>query len=278
MSVNAEEYINTLKNILLNTQNKQNNENNEKNEKEKEKEEIIDKINEMNLNSINSNNDEIIYKDKNDIDENKRQSVNSNNFFNSISHETSSSIEIVEKSSSSKNDQEKLEKQDKIEEPKKKEILINKKICIVSKNAKKGKIMYAEAKKKFFHKRFIIKFWKLWKNNTFQTFRSLEPKDTQKPFTFKPKKIHKRILSNQETFNSIKNKLMSQNQKLIIRHFFLKWNKDIVHETNEFKGIRIIENILRRHIVRYLVMHGKMMKFKRLLIKYALSRKNKFLS
>ena len=259
-----------LKNILLNKENKQNNDNNGNEEKEI----IINKINNMNLNSINSNNDEIIYKDKNDMNENKRESVNSNNFnFNSLSNETSSSIEIIDKSSSSKNEQEKLENQDKEEEPKKKEIVINKKVCIVSKNVKKGKIMYAEAKKKFFHKRFMMKFWKIWKNNTFKMFKSLDPKSTQKPFTFKPKKIHKRILGSQETFKSIKNKLMSQNQKLIIRHFFLKWNKDLVHETNEFKGIRIIENILRRHIITYLLMHGKMMKLKKLLIKCAFDRK-----
>ena len=257
-----------LKNILLNTQNKQNNDGN----KNEEKEVIINKENDMNLNSINSNNDEIIYKDKKDIDENKRKSVNSNNCI-SLNNDTSSSIEIIEKSSSSKNDQEKFENQNKEEEPKKKEILINKKICIVSKNAQKGAIINAEAKKRFLYKRFMIKFWKIWKNNTFKMLKSLDPKSAKKPFTFKPKKIHKRILGSKETFKSIKNKLMSQNQNLIIRYFFLKWNKDIVHESNEFKGIRIIENILRRHIVRYLLMHGKMMKLKRLLIKYAISRK-----
>ena len=257
-----------LKNILLNTQNKQNNDGN----KNEEKEVIINKENDMNLNSINSNNDEIIYKDKKDIDENKRKSVNSNNCI-SLNNDTSSSIEIIEKSSSSKNDQEKFENQNKEEEPKKKEILINKKICIVSKNAQKGAIINAEAKKRFLYKRFMIKFWKIWKNNTFKMLKSLDPKSAKKPFTFKPKKIHKRILRSKETFKSIKNKLMSQNQNLIIRYFFLKWNKDIVHESNEFKGIRIIENILRRHIVRYLLMHGKMMKLKRLLIKYAISRK-----
>ena len=80
--------------------------------------------------------------------------------------------------------------------------------------------------------------------------------------------------SQNETISNIKNKLMSQYKTLIIRHFFLKWNKDIKSKNanNEYKGISIIENILRRYIVRYLVMHGKILKFKKLLIKYALSR------
>jgi hypothetical protein len=80
--------------------------------------------------------------------------------------------------------------------------------------------------------------------------------------------------SQNEKISNIKNKLMSQYKTLIIRHFFLKWNKDIKSKNtnNEYKGINIIENILRRYIVRYLVMHGKILKFKKLLIKYALSR------
>ena len=110
--------------------------------------------------------------------------------------------------------------------------------------------------------------------------KSLEPKSTKKPFSFKSKKIHKRIIDSnneddREKFLSLKNNLLNQNKDLIIRHFFIKWNKDIVHESNEFKGISIIENILRRHIVRYLVMHGKFIKFKKLLMKYALIRRHK---
>ena len=111
--------------------------------------------------------------------------------------------------------------------------------------------------------------------------KSLEPKSTKKPFSFKSKRIHKRIIDtnneedNKEKFLSLKNNLLNQNKDLIIRHFFFKWNKDILHESNEFKGISIIENILRRNIVRYLVMHGKFFKFKKLLMKYALIKRHK---
>ena len=65
---------------------------------------------------------------------------------------------------------------------------------------------------------------------------------------------------------------MSQNKMLIIRHFFQNWKKDKLYQNKENESISIIENILRRHIVRYLVMHGKIMKFKNLLIKKALAR------
>ena len=108
--------------------------------------------------------------------------------------------------------------------------------------------------------------------------KSLESKSKQKPFNYK-KKIQKRIIQSEvnkeQQILSLKNKLMSQNKELIIRHFFLKWNKDIVNESNEFKDISIIENILRRHLVRYLAMIGKFLKFKKLLIKYALNRRHK---
>ena len=131
----------------------------------------------------------------------------------------------------------------------------------------------------------MIKFWKIWKNNVQKEkeresgkMKSLEAKETKIPFSFK-KKIHKRIIESdtkkEHKISSTKNKIMSQNKELIIRHFFLKWNKDIVHERNEFKGESIIENILRRHLVKYLTVHGKLLKFKKLLIRYALSRPHK---
>jgi hypothetical protein len=246
-------------------------------------EENIKKMNDNELNSINLNNDEIL----DDNQGKKRNSINSNSFnsndeYNhSISNDISSSIEIEDKSSVDRNEPENSENPLQQVEPKKKEIIINKKVCIISKKGKKVKIKYAEAKKKFFLKRFLIKFWKIWKNNVQKEkeresgkMKSLEAKDTKIPFSFK-KKIHKRIIEsdiNKEyKILSLKNKIMSQNKELIVRHFFLKWNKDIVHERNEFKGASIIENILRRHLVKYLAMHGKLLKFKKLLIRYALN-------
>ena len=247
------------------------------NNKDKENEEII------NIDNILNNKRESI----------KSHSSNDLNENNNLSNDISSSIEINDKSSVDNKSVQ--ENEEKPEEPKKeKEIIIKKKICIFSKKPKV--IKYAEAKKKFLKKRFFIKFWKIWKKNTFQEeskekvlesetgakheMKSLEPKSTKKPFSFKSKKIHKRIIdTNKEDdkakFLSLKNNLLNQNKDLIIRHFFFKWNKDIVHESNEFKGISIIENILRRHIVRYLVMHGKFSKFKKLLMKYALIKRHK---
>ena len=54
---------------------------------------------------------------------------------------------------------------------------------------------------------------------------------------------------------------------LIIRHFFLNWKKDKMNQNKQVEGISVIENILRRYIVRYLLMHGKIQKLKILLIK-----------
>ena len=240
----------------------------------------------MNNNLNNINNDMLTNEKRNSINSNPYSSNDDHSQLNSISNDISSSIEIIEKSD--KNDQDNSENpEQQPEEPKKKEILINKKICIVSKKPRIIKIKFAEAKKKFFLKRFMIKFWKIWKNNVikekekereFGKMKSLESKSKQKPFNYK-KKIQKRIIQSEvnkeQQILSLKNKLMSQNKELIIRHFFLKWNKDIVNESNEFKDISIIENILRRHLVRYLAMIGKFLKFKKLLIKYALNRRHK---
>ena len=250
-------------------------------------EENIKKMNDNELNNINLNNDKIL----DDNQEKKRDSIKSNSFssneehIHSISNDMSSSIEIEDKSSVDRNEPENSENPLHQVEPKKKENIINKKVCIISKKDKKVKINPTEAKKRFFIKRFMIKFWKIWKNNVQKEkeresgkMKSLEAKDTKIPFSFK-KKIHKRIIESdtkkEHKISSTKNKIMSQNKELIIRHFFLKWNKDIVHERNEFKGESIIENILRRHLVKYLTVHGKLLKFKKLLIRYALSRPHK---
>ena len=274
--------------------------------KDKE-EDIKDNINPIsdtdnNLNTLNLNNDYNIDTFK----RNSRQSNNSNsinlndiNGINNISHvdtisnEMSSSIDINEKSFLEKNDQdpEKPEEKEEKEEPKepespkKKEILINKKICIISKKPKK--IKYLEAKKKFFHKRFMIRYWKKWKEDIIKktiekednNMKSLEQKSTRKPFSTKIGKIpiKRRIdKDNQEKLLSLKNELMSQNKKLITRHFFLQWKKNIGYETeiDIVVGINVMEKILRRYIIRYLLMHGKILKFKKLLIKH-IFRKHK---
>ena len=236
------------------------------------KEEYIKRINDNNLNPINLEEGEIIddnqMKKRNSINSNRFSSNEENSHLYSISNDLSSSIEINDKSSIDRNEQENIEVPQQPEEPKKKEIIINKKVCIISKKAKK--IKYAEAKKKFFKKRFLIKFWKIWKNKIQKEkerdsgkMKSLEAKDTKIPFSFK-RKIHKRIIESEikkeKQIFSLKNKLMSQNKELIIRHFFLKWNKDIINESNEFIGESVIEKVLRKHIVKFLVMHGKFLK------------------
>ena len=240
---------------------------------------IPDDNNDNNLVSI-SNNDDI-----------KRQSINSksigsidnNSDINFISMSNTSSIEINEKDSIDEVEQKNIEKP---EEPKKKEIIIKKKICIISKN-QKPKIKYAEAKKKFFLKRFLIKCWRIWKKNSNlikeddkenENMKSIDQKKTKKPFTLKNKKnkkIHKIIVDKEEgdinvekeKYLELKNKIMSQNKMLIIRHFFLNWKKDKMNQNKQVEGISVIENILRRYIVRYLLMHGKIQKLKILLIK-----------
>ena len=260
-----------------------------------------------NLNTLNLNKDYNIDTFK----KNRRQSNNSNsinlndiNNINNISHvdsisnEMSFSIDINEKSFLEKNDQdpekpEEKEEPKESESPKKKEILIKKKVCIISKKPKK--IKYLEAKKKFFLKRFMIRYWKKWKKDIIKktiekednNMKSLEQKSTRKPFSAKiaKKPIKKRIIempkSNidkdiQEKFLSLKNELMSQNKKLITRHFFLRWKKNIGYETQTDidTSINVMEKILKRYIIRYLLMHGKVLKFKKLLIKH-IFRKHK---
>ena len=285
---NIRENLNIENNFDLNKEIDANININEENIKKMNDEENIKKKDDKELNSINLNNDEIL----DDNQGKKKNSINSNSFrsndehSHSISNDISSSIEIEDKSSIDRNEPENSENPLQQVEPKKKEIIINKKVCIISKKGKKVKIKYAEAKKKFFLKRFLIKFWKIWKNNVQKEkeretgkMKSLEAKDTKIPFSFK-KKIHKRIIesdSNKEyKILSLKNKIMSQNKELIVRHFFFKWNKDIVHERNEFNGASIFENILRSHLVKYLAMHGKLLKFKKLLIRYALNCPHKY--
>ena len=263
-TINVEDKINTLGQISTNNITDEN-----------------DKIKNLNNNLVNIvNNDDIHSKSNGSIDNN----IPSN--FNSISN--SSSIEINEKDSKDSAEEPEQKIIEKPPEPKKKEIIIKKKICIVSKN-KKSKIKYAEAKKKFFLKRFIIKCWRRWKKNADllkeeenienENMKSIEQKTTKRPFTLKnkkDKKIHKLIVEKEkedinklekEKYLELKDKIMSQNKMLIIRHFFLNWKKDKMNQQKQSEGISVIENILRRYIVRYLLMHGKIQKLKILLIK-----------
>ena len=263
--------------------------------------------NDLNINIPDDNNNNAIYENNENQEENNDNNINTigsmdeniYTHFNSISNDLSSSIEINDKNSD-KEEQENIEKEDKPdksdipekpEEPKKKEIIINKKICIISKKAKKTKIKYAEAKKKFFQKRFLIKFWKLWKKNADMNkkakniiednIKKSEQKKTKRPFASRIRKLPKRIIytgkikkENEkeiEKYIALKSKIMGQNKMLIVRHFFQNWKND-KKQQKEIENISVIENILRRYIVRYLVMQGKIRKFKTLLIKLALSR------
>ena len=185
---------------------------------------------------------------------------------------------------------------EKPEEPKKREIIINKKICIISKKTKKKK--YDDLiKKKFLEKRFLIRFWKIWKKKNElekekeeeierekQEIKSLNQKSTKKPFILKINRvsIKKKVLELpktkiirqkrevQEKIIFLENKINKINEIMIKRHFFYKWKNEINIESNIVLGINSLHIILKRYIVRYLIMHAKILKFRTLLIKYAL--------
>ena len=213
-----------------------------------------------------------------------------------INNETNSSIEFKEDSSS-------LEKSDieKSKRPKKKEIIINKKLTIITKQRKRMEL--EKIKSKFLEKRFLIKFWKKWKgkNKTEEekvkgeekvkreenTINDPNKKTIKKPFILKINKfsIKKKILElprtkiikqkNNEVQDKIaflRNKIISSNKTLLTRHYFAKWKKETKSENNIIIGIDIIQRILRRYIIRYLIMSAKILKFRTILIKYAFSR------
>ncbi len=95
--------------------------------------------------------------------------------------------------------------------------------------------------------------------------------------------IKKRIVTdndicNDAKFLSLKNELMSQNKKLITRQFFLRWKKNIGKDKDNKDialGINIMDKLLRKYIIRYLLMNRKLQKFKNILIKHVLRKKNK---
>ena len=70
----------------------------------------------------------------------------------------------------------------------------------------------------------------------------------------------------------LRNKIIGKNKALFIKNFFNKWKKETKNESNIIIGTNKLQIILRRYIVRYLIMHGKILKFKKLLIKYALNK------
>ena len=112
----------------------------------------------------NNNLDSIELNDNNRDMNKQRLNINtlsSNDNMNSLSNEIESNMDAsndnkisIEKDSS---------ETPKEEEPRKKEIILKKRICIISKVNKKKKIEFA--KRKFFEKKLLIKYWKSWKQN-----------------------------------------------------------------------------------------------------------------
>ena len=179
---------------------------------------------------------------------------------------------------------------------KKREIRINKKITIISKPIKKI-TKYDELKTKLLEKRYLIKFWKIWKKKSEnkpkekegniidikledekitedkkKELKNGEEKSNKKPFILKinkvsikkrvleiprAKKINKRSNEIQEKILLLRNKIIDKHRDLLIRHFFTKWKKENENERNIIRGINIMHRIMTRCIIRYLVMHGK---------------------
>ena len=209
----------------------------------------------------------------------------------------------------------------KSESPKMKEIVINKRVTIVTKRRSKTK--YEDIKNKLLERRFLIKFWKIWKEKNKlgkekdkqkedekedQKEEQKEKKDKKelkikdkneeknptqkgkkKSFILKINKvsIKKKILelpkakivthNNEikEKIINLRKQILGSNKTLLKRHAFLKWKKNTEFGNHIVIGIDIIRKIMRRYIVRYLIMHAKILKFKSFLINYYLVEKNK---
>ena len=172
--------------------------------------------------------------------------------------------------------------------PKKKEIIIKKKLCVISKKNKKMKVEMS--KQKLCDQRLLIRYWKAWKQKTEKSeTKSIEAKGTKKPFVLKinkvsvkkkpvdtPKFFGKQDIEAQIKMANLRNKLMKQNKSLMLSHFFSKWKKEKEFEDNRILGTDSIKDIMRIYIVKYLIMYAKVLKFKSLMIKYSLSHnKNK---
>ena len=172
--------------------------------------------------------------------------------------------------------------------PKKKEIIIKKKLCVISKKNKKMKVEMS--KQKLCDQRLLIRYWKAWKQKAEKSeTKSIEAKGTKKPFVLKinkvsvkkkpvdtPKFLGKQDIEAQIKMANLRNKLMKQNKSLMLSHFFSKWKKEKEFEDNRILGTDSIKDIMRIYIVKYLIMYAKVLKFKSLMIKYSLSHnKNK---
>ena len=187
---------------------------------------------------------------------------------------------------------------DNLDKSKKKNIIINKKVSIIT---KKNKNLHLESTKtKFFERKQMIKFWKAWKekvekkkqkeNEKLEMTNSLNQKKTKKPFILKinkvsikkkilelPKtKVFKQKIETQEKIVSLRSKLLIRSKALMMRHFFSKWKMDTQCQNNIIVGTNNLRYILRRYIIRYLILKAKIIKFRIILIKYSLrSHKNK---
>ena len=117
----------------------------------------------------------------------------------------------------------------------------------------------------------------------------MNQKRTKKPFILKINRvaIQKRVLElpkskivrksfeTQEKITALRNRLLSQNKPLLIRHFFSQWKKEVKYENNTILGNKSLKVVLGKYMVRCLIMYAKFLKFKKILIKYALNHKKK---
>ena len=172
--------------------------------------------------------------------------------------------------------------------PKKKEIIINKKLCVISKKNRKMKIEMN--KQKLCDQRLLIRYWKAWKQKAGKSdTKSIEAKSTKKPFAIKinkvsvkkkpidtPRMFGKKDIEAQIKMTNLRNNLMRKNKSLMLSHFFSKWKKEKEFEENRILGTDSLRDIMRIYIVKYLIMYAKILKFKSLMIKYSLAHnKNK---
>ena len=105
--------------------------------------------------------------------------------------------------------------------------------------------------------------------------KSLDPKSTKKPFILRINKVEvkKKILkSNSKTIKNgendkIKNdKIMSQINSLLLRHFLKRWQQNKVNDI-------YLQKSIRRFIIRAIILKMKIQRFKIFMIKYALKNK-----
>ena len=70
----------------------------------------------------------------------------------------------------------------------------------------------------------------------------------------------------------LRNNIMKGNNPLFIGKYFLNWKKEIESEKRLTLGINDVQNIMKRNIVRYLRLHAIILKFKKILLRYAIRR------